>query len=302
MTPAAAAGAPFRPPPRLLKFRFHPSHNFASPRRHGAGHPEPRMNLTVVKYEAAEGIATITVNRPDKLNALNKTVMTELEQAFDAATADAGIGAIIVTGEGPKSFVAGADIAELNVQTPLSAKDHSQFGQQILHKLERSGKPVIAAINGFALGGGCELAMACHIRYASDNAKLGQPEVNLGIIAGYMGTQRLPRLVGKGIALELLLSAELITAQRAAEIGLVNKVVPQAELMNECRKLAKTIMGKGPLAVKYTIEAVNEGLEMELEDGGFYESTLFGLIAASEDMKEGTKAFLEKRKAEFKNR
>jgi enoyl-CoA hydratase len=264
--------------------------------------PEFLMNLTVVKYEAAEGIATITINRPDKLNALNKFVMTELEQAFDAATADAAVGAVIVTGEGPKSFVAGADIAELNVQTPLSAKDHSQFGQQILFKLERSGKPVIAAINGFALGGGCELAMACHIRYASDNAKLGQPEVNLGIIAGYMGTQRLPRLVGKGIALELLLSAELITAQRAAEIGLVNKVVPQAELMNECRKLAKTIMGKGPLAVKYTIEAVNEGLEMELEDGGFYESTLFGLIAASEDMKEGTKAFLEKRKAEFKNR
>jgi enoyl-CoA hydratase len=260
------------------------------------------MNLTIIKYEAAEGIATITINRPDKLNALNKGVMTELEQAFDAATADAAVGAIIVTGEGPKSFVAGADIAELNVQTPLSAKDHSQFGQQILHKLERSGKPVIAAINGFALGGGCELAMACHIRYASDNAKLGQPEVNLGIIAGYMGTQRLPRLVGKGIALELLLSAELITAQRAAEIGLVNRVVPQAELMNECRKLAKTILSKGPLAVKYTIEAVNEGLEMELEDGGFYESTLFGLIAASEDMKEGTKAFLEKRKAEFKNK
>src|SRR5260221_5797619 len=141
------------------------------------------MNLTVIKYEAAEGIATITINRPDKLNALNKGVMTELEQAFDAATADKAVGAIIVTGEGPKSFVAGADIAELNVQTPLSAKDHSQFGQQILFKLERSGKPVIAAINGFALGGGCELAMACHIRYASDNAKLGHPEVNLGIIA-----------------------------------------------------------------------------------------------------------------------
>jgi enoyl-CoA hydratase len=260
------------------------------------------MSFTVVKYETSEGIATITVNRPDKLNALNKTVMTELERAFDAATADAAVGAIIVTGEGPKSFVAGADIAELNAQSPLSAKDHSQFGQQILFKLERSGKPVIAAINGFALGGGCELAMACHIRYASDNAKLGQPEANLGIIAGYMGTQRLPRLVGKGIALEMLLGCEMITAQRAAEIGLVNKVVPQAELMNETRKLAKLIMSKGPIAVRFTIEAVNEGMEMELEDGGFYESTLFGLIAASEDMKEGTKAFLEKRKAEFKNK
>ena len=260
------------------------------------------MTFTLIKSETAEGIATITINRPDKMNALNKTVMTELEQAFDAASADASVGAIIITGAGEKAFVAGADIAELNAQSPLSAKDHSQFGQQILFKLERSGKPVIAAINGFALGGGCELAMACHIRYASDNAKLGQPEVNLGIIAGYMGTQRLPRLVGKGVALELLLSAELINAARAAEIGLVNKVFPQTNLMEECRKLAKTIMGKGPLAVRYTIEAVNEGLEMELEDGGFYESTLFGLIAASADMKEGTAAFLEKRKAEFKNK
>jgi enoyl-CoA hydratase len=259
------------------------------------------MDYTAIKYDVSENIATITISRPDKLNALNNSVMVEFERAFDAATSDDTVRAIIITGEGPKSFIAGADISELHQLTPLTAQAYARNGQRCLFKLERSRKPVIAAVNGFALGGGCELAMACHIRYASENAKLGQPEVGLGIIAGFMGTQRLPRLVGKGVALEMLLSGEAIGAQRALEIGLVNKVVVSAELMSACRKLALAIIKNAPLAVRYTIESVNDGLEMELEDGGGLESALFGLIASSKDMKEGTKAFLEKRKAEFHN-
>ena len=257
------------------------------------------MSFTVVKYEVSEGIATITINRPDKLNALNRSVMTELEQAFDAATADAAVGAIIITGEGPKSFVAGADIAELNVQTPLSAKDHSQFGQQILFKLERSGKPVIAAINGFALGGGCELAMSCHLRIASDTAKFGQPEVKLGIVPGYGGSQRLPRLVGKGRALELLLTGDMIDAAEALRIGLVNRVVAADALLPTSRARLTTMLANGPLAMAHCIEAVDRGLDMSLDDAIALEASYFGLLSSSADKAEGMRAFLEKRPARF---
>ena len=209
---------------------------------------------------------------------------------------------VIVTGAGEKAFIAGADINELSVQTPVSGRQHALSGQHILDLIENMGKPVIAAINGFALGGGCELAMACTIRIAADTAKLGQPEINLGIIPGYAGTQRLARLVGRGRALELLLTGDHISAQEAHRIGLVNRVVPAAELMAEARKLAAALAAKAPVAVKYIIDAVNKGLDMPFPDAQVFEATLFGLVSTTEDMREGTRAFLEKRKAEFKGK
>ena len=253
-------------------------------------------------YETRDGIAYITVNRPDKLNALNAETVGELDQAFQATQADPGIQVVIITGQGEKAFVAGADINELSRSTPETGARTARHGQQVFDRIENLGKPVIAAVNGFALGGGCELAMACTVRLAASNARLGQPEVKLGIIPGYGGTQRLPRLVGKGLAMELLLSGRHITAEEALRIGLVNRVVEPGQLMAAAEGLAREFMTNGPVALRYVIEAVNRGMEMTQDDGCFLEATLFGLVCASEDMKEGTRAFVEKRKAEFKGK
>ena len=247
-------------------------------------------------------VLVLTINRPKVLNALNAQTLEALGRAIDAAREDAGVRAIVITGSGDRSFVAGADINELAAQTPVDGREHARRGQALFDRLERLGKPVIAAINGFALGGGCELAMACTIRLASDTAKLGQPEINLGLIPGYAGSQRLPRLVGRGRALELLLAGNPIAADEAWRIGLVNKVVPAADLMNEARALAHALAAKAPVAVRYILEAVAGGLDMSFEDAQDYEATLFGLVATTEDMREGTRAFLEKRKPEFKGR
>ncbi|HXW05036.1 MAG TPA: enoyl-CoA hydratase-related protein [Vicinamibacterales bacterium] len=247
-------------------------------------------------------IAVVTVNRPGVLNALNAQTMDELRRTILALKHDEGVRAVVITGAGEKAFVAGADINELAGQTPGSGKDHAAAGQHVLDLIEHMGKPVIAAINGYALGGGCELAMACTIRIAADTAKIGQPEINLGIMPGFAGSQRLPRLVGKGRALELLLTGDQITAEEAHRLGLVNRVVPAAELMSEARKLAGVLAAKAPVAVRYIIEAVNRGEQMSLAEAQTFEATLFGLAASTEDMREGTRAFLEKRKAVFKGR
>ncbi len=252
------------------------------------------MSYQTLLFEIRDGIAFVTVNRPDKLNALNDQVMSELGDAAERIATEAGIKGAILTGSGPKSFVAGADIGDLSRQGPFDGKARAQRGQAVLRQLETCGKPVIAAINGFALGGGCELAMACHIRIASENAKFGQPEVKLGIAPGYGGTQRLPRLVGKGIALQLILTGEMIDAQ--------DKVVPAADLLAESEKMMRGILAMGPLAVRLAMEAVDQGTEMTLDEGLLLEANHFGLLAATDDMKEGTAAFLEKRAARFQGR
>jgi enoyl-CoA hydratase len=256
-------------------------------------------NLTL---EREGPIAVLTINRPKVLNALSTTTMDELRRAVLEARHDAELRVLIITGAGEKAFVAGADINELAVQTPAGGKEHALRGQHVFDLIENLGKPVIAAINGFALGGGCELALACTLRLAADTARLGQPEINLGIIPGYAGSQRLSRLVGKGVALDLLLTGRQVKADEALQIGLVNRVIPAAELMNEARKLAAELAAKAPIAVKYIIEAVNKGLEVSFDKGEFLEATLFGLVASTEDMREGTKAFLEKRKPDFKGK
>jgi len=260
------------------------------------------MTYQTLIFEIRDGIAWVTVNRPDKLNALNDLVMLELAGAAERIATEPDIKGAILTGSGPKSFVAGADIGDLSRQGPFDGKARAQRGQAVLRRLETCGKPVIAAINGLALGGGCELAMACHIRIASENAKFGQPEVKLGIAPGYGGTQRLPRLVGKGVAMQLILTGEMIDAQEAYRIGLVNKVVPAADLLAECEKLMRGILAMGPLAVRLAMEAVDQGLEMTLDEGLLLEANHFGLLAATADMKEGTAAFLEKRAAKFQGR
>jgi len=260
------------------------------------------MSYENLLYEVKDQVARITVNRPQVLNALNRATVEELDRAFDAARADSGVRALIITGAGEKSFVAGADINELAKQSPVEGKEYSLFGQAAFHKLETMGKPSIAAINGFALGGGCELALCCSIRIASKNARLGQPEVKLGLLPGYGGTQRLARLCGKGVAHELLLSGEMISAEEALRVGLVNHVVELAELIPAAEKIAQKIVANAPLAVKYAMEAVEHGMEMTQEEGLFLEATLFGLCCATEDMREGTKAFLEKRPAKFQGR
>ena len=260
------------------------------------------MTYQTILFEIRDGIAWVTVNRPDKLNALNDQVMLELADAAERIAAEAEIKGAILTGSGPKSFVAGADIGDLSRQGPFDGKARAQRGQAVLRRLETCGKPVIAAINGFALGGGCELAMACHIRIASESAKFGQPEVKLGIAPGYGGTQRLPRLVGKGVALQLILTGEMIDAQEAYRIGLVNKVVPAADLLTESEKMMRGILAMGPLAVRLAMEVVDQGLEMSLDEGLLLEANHFGLLAATLDMKEGTTAFLEKRSARFQGR
>ena len=254
----------------------------------------------LVERDAA--VLTVTINRPKVLNALNAATIVELDRAFAEAAASDDVRAIVLTGAGDRSFVAGADINELAVQTPVSGREHARSGQAVFDRIERLGKPVIAAINGFALGGGCELAMACTLRIAADTAKLGQPEINLGLIPGYAGSQRLPRLVGRGRALELLLIGQPITADEAWRIGLVNRVVPAAELAAEARTLAQALASKAPIAARYILAAVGGGLEMSLSDAQDYEATLFGLVSTTDDMREGTRAFLEKRPAEFKGR
>jgi len=246
------------------------------------------------------GIRTITINRPDKLNALNRATVGELEKAVIAAQADNAVEAVIITGAGEKAFVAGADISELATLGPVEAKEFALRGQGVFATIESLEKPVVAAVNGFALGGGCELAMACHIRVASANAVFGQPEVKLGLIPGYGGTQRLPRLVGKGRALELLLTGRNVKADEAQQMGLANAVCDPGELVETARKMLGQILDNGPLAVSHCIEAVNSGLDMGLDDALLLEATLFGVGAASDQMREGTAAFLERRKPEFR--
>src|SRR5262249_791444 len=241
-------------------------------------------------------LATITINRPKVLNALNAATIDELRRAMLEVKADDSVRVAILTGAGEKSFVAGADINELAVQTPTSGREHARTGQHVFDLIENLGKPVIAAINGFALGGGCELAMACTLRLAADTAKLGQPEINLGLLPGYAGTQRLVRLIGKGRAMDLILSGRQIEAAEAEPIGLVNRVVPAANLLDEARALAARLAAQAPVAVRYILSAVNHGAEMPFAEACVYEATLFGLVASTEDMREGTRAFLEKRK------
>ncbi len=253
-------------------------------------------------FETNEQIARITFNRPQVLNALNRKTVEELGDCLNRTRDDDDVRAVILTGAGEKSFVAGADINELAQRTPVDGTEFSRVGQKIFHRLETLGKPTIAAINGFALGGGCELALACTIRIASRTARLGQPEVKLGIIPGYGGSQRLARLCGKGVAHELILTGEMISAEEALRIGLVNHVVEPADLLPTTEVLAKKIIVNAPLAVKYSIEAIEHGLEMSQEEGLFLEATLFGLCCATEDMREGTRAFLEKRPPRFQGR
>ncbi len=260
------------------------------------------MKYETLLFEITNGVALITINRPDKLNALNDQVVDELGHAAGRIATEDAIKGAILTGAGPKAFVAGADIADLAKQGPFDGKARALRGQAVLRRLETCGKPVIAAINGFALGGGCELAMACHLRIAADTAKFGQPEVKLGIAPGYGGTQRLPRLVGKGVAVQLILTGEMIDAQEAYRIGLVNKVVPAAQLLAESEKMLRGILAMGPLAVRLALEAVDQGLEMTLDEGLLLEANHFGLLAATKDMKEGLTAFLEKRQAKFEGR
>lgn len=256
----------------------------------------------VVKFKKEEGILILTISRVEAMNALNKEVLNSLKELFEKARKDEEVKGIILTGEGEKAFVAGADIKEFSNYTPLEALKMSQFGQELFSKIENFPKPVLAAVNGFALGGGCELAMSCHIRIASKNAKFGQPEVTLGIIPGYGGTQRLPRLIGLGRALELILTGKMIDAEEALRIGLVNKVVEQTELINETKKLLIQIIEKAPLAIELALKTVISGKEMELEDGLKLEASNFACLFSTEDMKEGVSAFIEKRKAVFKNK
>ena len=260
------------------------------------------MTFENLLFEKKNSIAYVTVNRPKVLNALNAATMSDLRTVFTQLRDDHEVRVVILTGAGEKSFVAGADIGELRKNNPIEAKEYTHRGQAVLDLIENLGKPVIACINGFALGGGCELAMACTMRLAAENAKLGQPEVKLGIIPGYGGTQRLPRLVGKGLAMQLLLTGEMMTAQEAHRIGLVNEVVPADQLISRAEAIAQTIIKNAPLAIQYCLEAVNHGMETTLPEGLFLEATLFAVSCASDDKKEGTSAFLEKRQANFKGK
>jgi len=256
------------------------------------------MSYELLLYSVADRIATITVNRPDKLNALSAALIGELGSAIDAAIADPGVGGVILTGAG-RACIAGADISELAGQTPMRAVARARRGQLIFERFERSPKPTIAAVNGFALGGGCELAMCCHVRIASEFAKFGQPEVKLGIVPGYGGTQRLPRLVGTGRALQLLMTAEVIDATEAHRIGLANTVVPAAELIPAATAMLQQMLANGPLAVRACIDAVLRGQDMSLADGLAYEAAHFGTLSSTADMREGMTAFLEKRPPAF---
>ncbi|HSP16894.1 MAG TPA: enoyl-CoA hydratase-related protein [Thermoanaerobaculia bacterium] len=257
------------------------------------------MTYENLRTETRDSILFVTIDRPKVLNALNAKTVEEIGRVFDEARDNDTIRVVIVTGAGEKAFVAGADINELATLSPISGKFVSEQGQSVFTQIERFSKPVIAAINGFALGGGCELALACHIRIASEKAQIGLPEVSLGIIPGYGGTQRMARLLGKGKAFELVCSAERVNAAEAERIGLVNKVVPADQLMSAAEEMAKKIASRSPVAVRAAIEAINSGSDMPLDEGQLLEATLFGLLCASEDMKEGMAAFLEKRPAKF---
>jgi enoyl-CoA hydratase len=260
------------------------------------------MAFDTLLLERDGACAVLTINRPKVLNALNTQTIDELRRAILELKHDAGVRAVILTGAGEKSFVAGADINELAVQSPTGGREHALAGQHVFDLIENMGKPVIAAVNGYALGGGCELAMACTLRIAADTAMIGQPEIALGLIPGYAGTQRLPRLVGKGRAMEMILTGAPITAAEAQRIGLVNRVVPAAQLMDEAKKLAAQLAASAPVAMRYIVNAINKGVEIGFAEACQYEATLFGLVASTDDMREGTAAFLEKRKAAFKGK
>jgi enoyl-CoA hydratase len=259
-------------------------------------------SLENLLVERDGAVATVTINRPKVLNALSTQTIDELRRAMLALKHDDDVRVVILTGAGEKSFVAGADINELAAQSPVGGRELAMRGQHVFDLIAHLGKPVIAAINGYALGGGCELALACTLRIAVDTARIGQPEINLGIMPGYGGSQRLPRLVGRGPALEMLLTGDPISAAEAHRLGLVNRVVTAANLMGETRKLAHALASKAPVAMRYILDAVNRGMEMPLGEAQAYEATLFGLVAATEDMREGTKAFIEKRKAAFRGK
>jgi enoyl-CoA hydratase len=260
------------------------------------------MSFENILLEKKNSIAYVTVNRPKVLNALNMATMEELRTAFTDIKNDPVIRVAILTGSGEKAFIAGADISELARHDAVSGKEYTHRGQSVLDLIENLGKPVIACINGFALGGGCEIAMACTIRLASQSAKLGQPEVKLGILPGYGGTQRLPRLVGKGVAMQLVLTGEMISAEEAHRIGLVNEVTAPVDLIARAEAIAQKITANAPLAIQYAMEAVNRGIELTLPDALYLEATLFAVCCATEDKKEGTSAFLEKRAAQFKGK
>src|SRR5215470_8109289 len=264
--------------------------------------PVAALKFENLLYEKKNNIAYVTLNRPKVLNALNHATWRDLRSAFEDARDDASVRGVILTGAGDKAFIAGADISELATVTAVQAEESSSYGQDVLNFIENLGKPVIAAINGFALGGGCETAMACTIRLAVEHAKFGQPEVKLGLLPGGGGTQRLPRLVGKGRALQLILSGGMINAAEAYRIGLVNEVVPAADLLPRAEAILKEIFSNAPLAVKYSIEAVNKGLETSQAEGLALEASFFGLCAGTEDKQEGTRAFLEKRAPQFQGR
>jgi enoyl-CoA hydratase/carnithine racemase len=264
--------------------------------------PPAALTLANVLYEKRDAIAYVTVNRPKVLNALNTPTWKDLRAAFEDARDDAAVRGVILTGAGDKAFIAGADIGELAHVAAFEAEESSRFGQGVLDLIENLGKPVIAAINGFALGGGCETAMACSIRIAVDTAKFGQPEVALGLLPGGGGTQRLPRLVGKGRALQLILSGEMISAQDAYRIGLVNEIVPAADLIARAEAILRKIAANAPIAIRLSLEAVNKGLQTSQDEGLALEASYFGLCAATDDKKEGTTAFLEKRAPQFHGR
>lgn len=259
------------------------------------------MNYQNILFEIKNHTGLVTINRPDKLNALNNQTINEIENVFNSIKNNPEIFVVVITGSGEKAFVAGADIAELNNLDVISAKEFSEKGNRVFRAIETLDKPVIAAVNGFALGGGCELALACHIRIASENAKFGQPEVNLGIIPGYGGTQRLARVINSARALEMILTGEMITADEALRIGLVNKVYPQADLLNKALELAEKISSKGQQAIRFALKAVKATDNMSLSEGLSYEASLFALTCGTKDFKEGTSAFLQKRKPDFKN-
>jgi enoyl-CoA hydratase/carnithine racemase len=259
------------------------------------------VNETLI-VERDGAVAVVTVNRPAVLNALNTLTIAEIERTMIALRDDPSVRAIVLTGAGEKAFVAGADIKELSTLSPVAGQAYARAGQRVFDLIENLGKPVVAAINGFALGGGCELAMACTLRLAAETAKLGQPEVRLGLIPGFGGTQRLSRLVGKGRALQIILTGDPIDAQEAWRIGLVNRVVPAADLLAEAKSLALALAGRAPIALRYAIDAVNHGLEATFAEGCVLEASLFGLVASTDDMREGTQAFIEKRRADFKGR
>jgi len=260
------------------------------------------MSFDNLLVQRESGVAILTIQRPQRLNALDAKTLDELRQAALDLQQDDSIRCVIVTGSGEKAFVAGADIHELAHDTPEHARQRALRGQQTFDLIEQLGKPVIAAVNGLALGGGCELAMACTLRLAADTARFGQPEINLGLIPGFAGTQRLARLVGKTKAMEMILTGAPVTAQEALAMGLVNRVVPAAELMNQALAVARDLAGKPSIAMRYALQAINGGLEMPFAEACQLEAALFGIVTTSEDMREGTTAFLEKRKPEFKGK